>query len=271
LPDHTGELHFVCVSPDGSMLAGGSDDGIVRLWNAHTGKVLATVQAHNGFLGDICFSADNRFLASSGDQTVYLWDIVDIVAREADDLSGEQRRLYPHQPVVRLQPNIGRIIHFYFSPERYKLIGVDADGTIHSWQLAHEQGLDKDTMLNSHQQIQLSTEAPIYFACLSPNGRIIAGASHDIRLWDFDTGTMLVTLAGHMGVIEGICFSPDSQLLASGSEDGTIKLWDVRTGACLKTVRADRPYERMNISGVTGLTEAQRAKLIALGAVEDKT
>jgi len=54
----------------------------------------------------------------------------------------------------------------------------------------------------------------------------------------------------------------------SGSHDETIKLWDVRTGECLKTLRADRLYEGMNIRGAQGLTAAQQATLKALGAVE---
>jgi WD40 repeat protein len=57
--------------------------------------------------------------------------------------------------------------------------------------------------------------------------------------------------------------------LASSSSDGTIKLWAVQTGECVQTLRSDRPYERMNIAGAQGLTEAQRAALKALGAVED--
>ncbi|MEW5958460.1 MAG: hypothetical protein AB1801_12085 [Chloroflexota bacterium] len=60
---------------------------------------------------------------------------------------------------------------------------------------------------------------------------------------------------------------PNGEILAS-SADETIKLWDVRTGECLQTLRADGPYVRMNISGATGLTETQRAALKALGAVE---
>lgn len=56
--------------------------------------------------------------------------------------------------------------------------------------------------------------------------------------------------------------------LASATEDETIKLWDVLTGECLKTLRSPRPYEGMNITGVTGLTEATKASLLALGAVE---
>nr|WP_256871899.1 hypothetical protein [Nostoc sp. TCL26-01] len=57
-------------------------------------------------------------------------------------------------------------------------------------------------------------------------------------------------------------------MLASGSNDETIKLWDVQTGECLKTLRSDRPYEGMNITGVTGITDAQKATLRSLGAVE---
>ena len=65
-----------------------------------------------------------------------------------------------------------------------------------------------------------------------------------------------------------VTFSSDNHTLDSSSQDETIKLWDVRTGECLKTLRADRPYEGMNITGVTGLTEATMATLKALGAVE---
>jgi WD40 repeat protein len=57
-------------------------------------------------------------------------------------------------------------------------------------------------------------------------------------------------------------------MLASASQDETIKLWDAKTGDCLKTLAVPKPYEGMNITGVTGLTDAQKATLKALGAVE---
>jgi WD40 repeat protein len=57
-------------------------------------------------------------------------------------------------------------------------------------------------------------------------------------------------------------------ILVSGSQDETIKLWNPTTGECLKTLRADRLYEGMNIRGATGLTNAQKATLKALGAIE---
>jgi WD40 repeat protein len=81
-------------------------------------------------------------------------------------------------------------------------------------------------------------------------------------------GQCLKVLQGHTEVVFAISFSPDGQTLASGSHDETIKLWDVKTGECLKTLRAARLYEGMNIRGAQGLTTAQQATLKALGAVE---
>ncbi|MCC5633744.1 hypothetical protein LC613_40710, partial [Nostoc sphaeroides CHAB 2801] len=77
-------------------------------------------------------------------------------------------------------------------------------------------------------------------------------------------------LQEHTDWIWSVTFSPDGQTLASGSQDGTIKLWDIRTGECLKTLRCERPYEAMNITGIIGLTQAEKASLKALGAIEDR-
>jgi WD40 repeat protein len=67
-----------------------------------------------------------------------------------------------------------------------------------------------------------------------------------------------------------VVFSPGGEILASSGYDGTIKLWDSQTGACLRTLRNDRPYERMNITQVQGLTEAPKAALKLLGAIEEE-
>lgn len=72
-------------------------------------------------------------------------------------------------------------------------------------------------------------------------------------------------------MVRSVRFSPNGRLLATSSEDETIKLWKVPNGMCIKTLRPERPYERMNITGVTGLTEAQKASLKALGAIEEDT
>ena len=63
--------------------------------------------------------------------------------------------------------------------------------------------------------------------------------------------------------------SSTEDLVASSSADGTLRLWDLKTGKCVATMEPAGPYAGMNIAGVTGITPAQRATLMALGAVED--
>lgn len=74
----------------------------------------------------------------------------------------------------------------------------------------------------------------------------------------------------HQGAIHSLKRSPDGQRLASCGDDGAIQVWDFTSGEHLRTLRQDRPYERLNITGVRGLTEAQRASLRALGAIEKR-
>ncbi|WP_146007626.1 WD40 repeat domain-containing protein [Fischerella muscicola] len=64
-----------------------------------------------------------------------------------------------------------------------------------------------------------------------------------------------------------VAFSPQGKILATGSQDETIKVWDIKTGECLKTLKTPRLYEGMNITGAYGLTTAQKSTLIALGAL----
>ena len=64
-----------------------------------------------------------------------------------------------------------------------------------------------------------------------------------------------------------VTFTSDNKTLISCGLDRTIKLWDVKTGKCLKTLKSEKPYEAMNITGVKGITENQKANLKALGAI----
>ena len=105
---------------------------------------------------------------------------------------------------------------------------------------------------------------------LSADGRLVVsgGADGTVRLWDVATGQQLKVLRGHTGTVWSVALSADGQLVVSGGFDGTVKIWEAQNGAALRTVQAERCYERVDITGLTGITTAQRAALLALGAFE---
>jgi WD40 repeat protein len=78
-------------------------------------------------------------------------------------------------------------------------------------------------------------------------------------------------LQRHTGSVYGVALSADGQLLVSGGDDGTVRLWEASSSAHLATLRSDRRYERLDITGLTGVTAGQREALLALGAVHRLT
>jgi WD40 repeat protein/serine/threonine protein kinase len=306
LSGHTDWVWSVAFSPDGQILASSSSDQTVRLWAVHTGQSLKTLSGHSNRVWSLAFSPDGEILASgSADQTVRLWAVGNAEALDsgqslktlsghtkqvravafspdgqtlasgADDQTirlwavGNAEALDSGQSLKTLSGHTNRVYSVAFSPDGRLLASGSADQTVRLWVAHADTGQGLKT-LSGHTNVVMSV-------AFSPDGQTLASGSFDrtIRLWaianagGLDTGQSLKTLSGHTNGILSVAFSPDGRLLASSSVDESIKLWDVQTGECLNTLRPDRPYERMNITGVTGLTEAQKATLKALGAVED--
>ncbi|MEH2239104.1 NB-ARC domain-containing protein [Nostoc sp.] len=243
LQGHTGWVKSVAFAPGGKILASGSDDKTVRLWDVNTGQVLNILEHTHG-VWSVAFSPEGNILASgSDDQTVRLWDIS----------TSECLKI--------LSGHTSWVLSVAFSPEGKTLATSSKDKTVKLWDVTTGECLKT---LSGHTSWVLSV-------AFSPEGKLLASGSVDqtVRLWDVQSRQCIKTLHGHTHWIRSVAFSPDSRTLVSGSEDETVKLWDVLTGECLKTLRNERPYEGMNITGVTGLTQATIASLKVLGAIEN--
>ena len=99
---------------------------------------------------------------------------------------------------------------------------------------------------------------------------ISGGSDGTLRWWEVQSSECVLVQEAHQGTVHSLKVSPDGSRLASCGDDGAIRLWDLESGEPLHTLRRDRLYERLNITGIRGLTEAQQASLRALGAIEDE-
>jgi WD40 repeat protein len=92
----------------------------------------------------------------------------------------------------------------------------------------------------------------------SPNGAVLisGGSDGSVRWWDAQYGKCLVLRQGHQGAVQSLSVCPDGRRLSSCGDDNTIQVWDLQSGEQLQTLRRDRPYERLNITGIRGVMEA---------------
>jgi WD40 repeat protein len=104
-----------------------------------------------------------------------------------------------------------------------------------------------------------------------PQGTTAVGgdASGTIRWWDVASGRCLYVRQGDLRVVLALRISPDGSTVASCGADGMIRLWAMHDAQHIRTLHSKRPYEGLNITGTIGLTEAQKATLLTLGAVEN--
>jgi WD40 repeat protein len=246
LKDHVNWVQSVAFSPDRQILASGSDDQTIRLWSVSTGKCLNILQGHSSWIWCVTFSPNGEIVASSSeDQTIRLWS----------RSTGECLQI--------LEGHTSRVQAIAFSPDGQILSSASEDETVRLW------SVDTGECLNIFQGHSNS----VWSVAFSPEGDILASSSLDqtVRIWDRHTGVCLKVLPVLPHAMRSaIAFgkSTEHYAIASGSQNGTIQIWDAQTCECLKILNPDRPYQGSNITGVTGITTAQKDVLKALGAFE---
>lgn len=213
---HVTSVKQVAYSPNGRILASATDH-IVKLWDATTGKELKTVGRGCDSINSIVFSPDSKTLAFGCENTVKLLDIAS--GKELKTLTG----------------HTNSVESVAFSPDGRTLASGGWDKTIKLWDVI--SGLEVAT-LEGHTE-------PVRAVTFAHGGKMLASAGqHEktVKLWDVAARAELRTFVGHADSIFSFAISPDSQMLATGSRDGSIKLWDVASGRERRSLKGHIGY-----------------------------
>ena len=163
----------------------------------------------------------------------------------------------------QLMGHHGKIMCVAWSPNGSQLAscgGSDSGGELFAWDPQRGESVN---VFGEHPRIIHA------IAWASDRLLICGGEDGKLKWWNVESDELLWVIDAHHGTVLSLKRSPDGTKLASCGDDGEIRIWDLATGEHLQTLRRDRPYERLNISGIKGVTEAQKATLRALGAIEE--
>ncbi|HAC62028.1 MAG TPA: hypothetical protein DCF68_00470 [Cyanothece sp. UBA12306] len=237
LEGHSDRVNQISFSADGKLIASGSHDGTINLWNPQ--GILLESLSQSGRVITVDFSPKGNLLATANDEgTIKIWQ-VELSAQKVQvssykDLPGHQNDSC--QEFKKCQIN-----DLKFNPQGTILASGSRDGTIKLWNVT--DGTPINT-LKEHQN-------DINHISFSPDGQLLASRSSDkvVKLWNIPSGKVLSTLSEHQRGVTAVAFSPDGQLLVSGDRNGVIKLWNTKTAKLVTEVqRHDGSVYSLNFS-----------------------
>lgn len=253
LQEHRSAVWLVAFSPDSRILASGSNDGTIILWEVNTRQVLHTLRLPKSkkSLYSLAFSPDSHILASgSKDGTVKLWDVN--TGEILQTLQQHEDKIHsvvfnPTKRILASSSNDKTILWEVVDTNTtrelqilpgYESIAFSPNGNILA--LASNDGMVKlQPVGTSNQQIlapQLQHETSVKTLTFSPYGSLLTSGSNNVILWNVNTGKKLWVM--HENDVRSITFSPDGSILAF-SRNNTIKLLNVNTGEIVQILKGD--------------------------------
>ncbi|KAG8937395.1 hypothetical protein FRC03_008191, partial [Tulasnella sp. 419] len=222
LTAHSKDVNAVAYSPDGGLLATGSRDKKVIIWDSRTGAQIHSLEGHSGQVLAVDFSPNDKLIASgSWDNSVRIWSSVTGVL------------------IHTLNGHTNAVGAVSFSPLGNMVASGSLDKTVILWNPGN----------GSLLRILNGASSDLWWICFSPDGtQIVAQSSDsDIIIWDTDTGTVQSRLQ-YPDTISSIAFSPDGKLLAFASGREVI-IWDYKSRTLLRKLEGEAFYVTFSRDG----------------------
>lgn len=261
LEGHRDAVLSVVFGPNGEMIASGSKDKTVKIWDARTGKLLRTLEGHNDIVTSVMFDPQGKMLASgSDDHTLKLWDARDgklirtleghsnyVLSVAFDPYGGTLASGSSDRTVKLWEVHSGKLIRTLekhrdwvwsvaFNPQGDTLATASDDATVKLWEVRTGRLL---------RTLQSTAGCRVFSVGFDPQGGTLVSANDDrtVKVWHADTGKLLRTLEAHTHAVDFVSFSPDGDFVASRSKDSTIRLWSCERWETVAVIPEQTPWE----------------------------
>ncbi len=238
LAGHSENVSQVCVTPDGRRAISGADDHTIWVWDLEADPPQeADGEGHGSMVSGISDCVDGKHVISSGwDGFLRLWQV-----ETGRELGGFDAR-------ERFVMDSGFIECIAVTRDGRRLVSGATNGKVRVWDLQSGTCLHS---IDGHKGWDTCTR----FVCcvsLSPDGRqaVTGGSDETLRLWDIEAGTCLRVLSkpdmtnrvymGRLSWIRGVSVCHDGVRVVSGGEDKRLRVWDMRTGECLRVLEGHK-------------------------------
>jgi len=209
---HAKELRRIAFNADGSLLASASADKTAKLWQVKDGELLQTFTGHKDVVNAVAFAPNDKILATASfDGQVGLFTI-----------GTEQKSFY--------KPHDGKDVNaITFDASGAKLLST-GDEDVRLWNLKNEL----PTLLEKY-----SKATGLIWSALSPDGKQIVSVGRDqlVHVYSTINKSTMYHLKGHENTVYRVIFSPTGQQIATVSSDATLRIWDLRNGMELFSLR----------------------------------
>ncbi|XP_065209951.1 serine-threonine kinase receptor-associated protein [Planococcus citri] len=241
---HKGAVWGVALNHDGTKAATGAADFSAKIWNAVTGEEILSLQ-HNHIVKSVDFSSDgNYFVTGSNEKIIRVFDLNKLDEAPATFVG-----------------HTNNLKHVTFFNNDKMLVSCSEDQTLRIWDRISGQEVQKINFSSCPNSLEVSQDettftvahgnsvsfltcdglsclqemkipTKVYSASLHPNKSVFVCGGEDLIMYKYDyiSGIELEAYKGHFGPLHCVRFSPDGELYASGSEDGTVRLWQTNVG-----------------------------------------
>ena len=225
-------VYSVSWSPDGNTIASGGARGSIKLWDAQSGELKHSIEAHlRGAVTSLDFSPDAKWLVSGGDdKTIKIWKAE--TGRLNQTLKGHRQKVEP----VSFSPDGSRIVS-----GSSVVPGRSEETTAKVWELVTRK---RPRVITAHEgewvrALNFDADAT----------RIVSGGSdHLVQIWDVVTGNLMRSLQGHEGWVNDVCFAQDGTSVFSCSVDGSIRVWTLDPGTSKETLDLGAPVNCIGLN-----------------------